>query len=307
MHADGQCVTKPYDFMNNQTIIIAGIDFTDSSPIVLRHALYAAEACGGKVVAFHILDKSLRENRDTSGLGNPGYETLKAQAEGRFADLLKDNAPGVEAQFVVKIGKPAEEIANLAVELGASFLVISANDMTKKRLGTIAARCLRMVPCDVLVLRDWQGGAFGNIVVCTDFSETAGRALTRAASLAKQSGANLEIVNVMYPPSLDSWGEVLQHADDSATSYEDECKAAVKAQMDRFLERGAAALEGVRHEALILESSMPAVAITAHVQVMGADLVVMGTQGHSPFMSHFIGTNAERLIQEASVSVFAVR
>lgn len=293
--------------MNSQPTIIAGIDFTDSSPIVLRHALHAAEACGGKVVAVHILDKGLRENREASGLGNPGFETLKAQAEERFAGLMEGKPGGVDMQFVVKIGKPAEEMASLAGELGASFMVISANDMTKKRLGTIAARCLRMVPCDVLVLRDWQGGAFGKIVVCTDFSETAGRALTRAASLAKQSGAHLEIVNVMYPPSRDTWGAVLEHAADSATSYEDECKAAVQAKMDRFLERGAAALEGVRHESLILESEMPAVAITAHVQYIGADLVVMGTQGHSPLMSHFIGTNAERLIQDAPVSVFAVR
>lgn len=57
----------------------------------------------------------------------------------------------------------------------------------------------------------------------------------------------------------------------------------------------------------MLESELPAVEITGHVRSIAADLVVMGTHGHSPIASHFIGTNAERLIQDAPVSVFAVR
>jgi nucleotide-binding universal stress UspA family protein len=63
----------------------------------------------------------------------------------------------------------------------------------------------------------------------------------------------------------------------------------------------------VRFETLVLESEMPSVAITTHVKFSGADLVVMGTRGHSPMASYFLGTNAERLLHDASVSVLAVR
>jgi nucleotide-binding universal stress UspA family protein len=293
--------------MNNRSTILAGIDFSDSSPIVLRHALHAADACGAKVVAVHVLDKGMREYREASGVGNPGFELLKAQAEERFAALMAGTESGVEVQLIVKIGKPAEEMASLVSDLAASFLVICANDLTKKRLGSIAARCLRIVPCDVLVLRDWHGGDFSKIVVCTDFSETSDRAISRAASLAKRVGTHLEIINVMYPPGLDSWGGVLEHAADAPTSYEDECKVAVKVKMDACLERNKAVLEGVRHEAVVLESEFPSMKITGYVGSIGADLVVMGTHGHSPIVSYFIGTNAERLIHDAPVSVFAVR
>lgn len=293
--------------MNKAPTILAGIDFSESSPLVLRHAIHAAEACGAQVLAVHVLDKGMREYREASGAGNSGFELLKVQAEERFAGLLAGSEGGVEVQFVVKVGKPAEELAGLARESGASFLVISANDLTKKRLGSIAARSLRIVPCDVLILRDWQGGDFSKIVVCTDFSKTADRAIVWAALLAKRCDAHLEIVNVMFPPGRDSWGGVLEHAADSPTSYEDDCKAAVKAKMNACLERGKVALEGVRHEAVILESEVPSMRITAHVSSTGADLVVMGTHGNSGFSSHFIGTNAERLIQDAPVSVFAVR
>jgi nucleotide-binding universal stress UspA family protein len=35
--------------------------------------------------------------------------------------------------------------------------------------------------------------------------------------------------------------------------------------------------------------------------------VVLGTRGHSRLASYFIGTNAERLLHDATVSVLAVR
>ncbi len=51
--------------MNNSPTILAGIDFADSSVIVLRHAIHAAEPLGAKVVAVHVLDKGLRDAEAT--------------------------------------------------------------------------------------------------------------------------------------------------------------------------------------------------------------------------------------------------
>lgn len=287
------------------TIILAGIDFSESSPIVIRHALHAAESSGARVVALYVVDIGRLDFREASGVENPGFELLKKHAEERFAKLAGSSAERVE--FVVKVGKPAEELAKLAKEVDALFLVVSANDLTKKRLGSVASRCVRIAPCDVLILRDWQGGDFKKIVICTDFSKTADHALERAAELARQDGAHLEIVNVMYPPGRDSWGMVMEHAADSPITYEEECRAVVARKMDECLKRNSEVLSGVRYESVVLESEMPSVKITGHVTSIGADLVVMGTHGHSPMASYFIGTNAERLIQDAPVSVFAIR
>jgi nucleotide-binding universal stress UspA family protein len=77
--------------------------------------------------------------------------------------------------------------------------------------------------------------------------------------------------------------------------------------MEQCLELHQAALDGVKHASVILESQMPSVKITEYVLSSHSDLVVMGTHGHSAIASHFMGTNAERLIQDAPVSVFAVR
>ena len=292
---------------NTEFTILAGIDFSDSSPIVLRHAIHAAESRAATVVAVHVLEKGMQEFREASGQVKASFDALKSQAEGRFAKLLEGNAPGVRVEFVVREGKPVDELNQLAKDVGAAILIISANDLTKKRLGSIASKCVRTAPCDVLVLRDWQGGDFHKIIACTDFSENADRAIERAASLARHHGASLEIINVMYPPNRDSWGEVLDHAADSPMTYEEECRSLINGRMEQCLKRCEGALEGVNHEAIIIESQMPSLAITEHARSNGSDLVVLGTQGQSKLASFFIGTNAERLIQDLPVSVMAVR
>lgn len=287
--------------------VIAGIDFSAASPSVLRHAVHAARRSGVPVVAVHVLDAGGLAHRAASGGSNPATDLLLAQARRKMGELVAAEGSGAEVRIELRAGRPAEEIGALVTETGASLLVIAANDLTKKRLGAIASHCVRTAPCDVLVVRDWQEGDFARIVVCVDFSQASSRALERAVSLAADEGARLEIVHVMYPPSRDIWGEVLEHEVDSPLSYAEECRAKVNRDMHAFLAPHAAGLAGIAHVPVILESVSSALALTHHVQDCGADLVVLGTRGHSRLSSFFIGTNAERLLHDAAVSVLAVR
>jgi universal stress protein E len=287
--------------------IIAGIDFSAASPSVLRHAVHVARRTGAPVLAVHVLDPGSLAHRAASGGANPGIDLLRDQARRKVEALIPADTGGTQVRVELRDGRPAEEIHALVTETGASLLVIAANDLTKKRLGSIASNCVRTAPCDVLVIRDWQEDDFSKIVVCVDFSPTSGRALERAVSLAAEQGAKLEIVHVMYPPSRDVWGEVLEHAMDSPLSYSDECHAKVNYDMKEFLAPHAVGLAGIEHQVVILESISSSLALTHHAQDSGADLVVLGTRGHSRLASYFIGTNAERLLHDATVSVLAVR
>lgn len=287
--------------------VIAAIDFSAASPSVLRHAGHVATRNGVPVVAVHVLDAGGLAHRAASGGSNPGMDLLLAQAQRKMQDLIAAEADGAEVRIELRSGRPAEEIQALVAATGASLLVIAANDLTKKRLGSIASNCVRTAPCDVLVIRDWQESDFTRIVVCVDFSPSSSRALERAISLASVQGARLDIVHVMYPPSRDIWGEVLDHESDSPLSYVDECRAKVNRDMQAFLSPHAVGLAGIEHHPVILESISSSMALTHHVQDSGADLVVLGTRGHSRLSSFFIGTNAERLLHDATVSVLAVR
>lgn len=293
--------------MNSTSPVVAAIDFSAASPSVLRHAVHVARRRGGTVVAVHVLDAGGIAHRAASGGSNPGMDLLLAQARRKMEALIAAEAGGAEVRVELRCGRPAEEIQHLVGGAGASLLVIAANDLTKKRLGSVASHCVRTVPCDVLVIRDWQENDFARIVVCVDFSDSSSRALERGISLAADQGARLEIVHVMYPPSRDVWGEVLDHDMDSPLSYAEECRAKVNRDMTAFLAPHAPGLAGIEHHPVVLESISSAMALTHHVQDSGADLVVLGTRGHSRLASFFIGTNAERLLHDATVSVLAVR
>lgn len=293
--------------MSSESPVIAGIDFSAASPSVLCHALHVARRQGVPVVAVHVLDAGGIAHRAASGGSNPGMDLLLAQARSKMEALITAGAGGADVRIELRCGRPAEELQCMVSSAGATLLVIAANDLTKKRLGSIASHCVRTAPCDVLVIRDWQKDEFEKIVVCVDFSEASSRALERGISLATDHGSRLEIVHVMYPPSRDIWGEVLDHDKDSPLSYGEECRAKVNRDMTGFLAPHAAGLAGIEHHAVILESISSAVTLTHHVQDSGADLVVLGTRGHSRLSSFFIGTNAERLLHDATVSVLAVR
>ncbi len=293
------CQTKP---------IIAGIDFSAPSNLVLRHALRMAEVSGAVVVAVHVVDSGRLAHWAASAVGDVGAETVIRQAELKLAALIEDEAgAGGPVRSEVRVGRAADELQRTIEEAGAGVLVIAANDLSKNRLGSVASRCVRTASCDVLVLRDWQEGAFSKIAICTDFSATAGRALERGIALAVANNATLEIVHVMFPPTMDPWGEVLDHAMDSPTPYSEESRSRVQQAMKSFLAPHADALSTVFHHEVILESSSAASALTRHMVESGADLVVVGTHGLSRVAGLFLGTNAEALLHDATVSVLAVR
>lgn len=292
--------------MNTDSPIVAGIDFSAPSAAVLRHAVHAAGLENRPVVALHVLDSSRLSHRFAIG-GEPDTTKLTEQALGKLRALAESQTSGAKISFEVRQGRPAEELHRYVEESAAPLLVIAANDLTKKRLGSIAARCVRSAPCDVMVLRDWQEGNFTKIMVCTDFSETSAKALERAVELAETHQAALEIVHVMYPPSLDVWGEVLEHPLDSPTSYAEECRERTRRAMEDFIAPQRDALSKVPHTTVVLESASPSSALTHHTVDSGADLVLLGTRGVSRFAGLLLGTNAERLLHDAPVSVLAVR
>ena len=282
--------------------VVAGIDLSAVSSTVIQHATGIAKHMGVPCHLVHVMpdDFLVRYRSQADSL----YLTVKQQAEQKIQSMLGDSA---DAVIEVRKGKPVAEIAHVLKEIDASLLVIAANDLTKKHLGTIASRCVRTAPSDVLVLRDWQGGKFQRIMVCVDYSPMSAKALERAATMATSYGAHLDVVHVMFPPTEDYWGKAQTGGEGDNDQFIAQVRHDAREQMKAFLAACPVSLEQVSHSFDILESRFPSVAITHKAMDSGADLVVLGTHGMSGFVSNFIGSNAEKLINDCAVSVLAVR
>lgn len=258
-------------------------------------------------MAVHVLNSSHLHH--WAGHKDEAYsqEGLLEQSRVRLGDFVQREAAGAKVEQVVCIGRPADELSRIVREREASVLVIAANDMSKEHLGTTAASCLRFVPADVLVVRNWQRGNFKKIVACTDCSPASSRLVGIAVDMARVRGATLEIVHVIYPPKHDLWGKALEGTHDDSGSYPERVRVMAQETLDHNLAPFKERLEGVDYSTVILESVVPSVEIACHLEDSGADLAVLGTRCHSKFTSIFVGTNAEKLMQNVKVSVLAVR
>lgn len=286
--------------------ILVGIDFSPASTIALRQALKIAGKTGNPVIAIHVMDLERFSLWARGRKGNLDPSLAVDAARQRLEELVKAEPAADTVRIEIRSGRPGSQLIDAVTDYQAASLVLAANDFTKKRLGTVASQCVRSAACDVLVVRDWQGGQVRKIVACVDLSPASQPVLERAAALAGAHDADLEIVHVIYPPDRDVWGEILAAPDEPA-SYASTCRQQARTDLERHLAPMAPALEGVRCQLTILESTLASISLTHHIRDSSADLTILGTRGQSRLSGYFLGTNAERLLHDASCSVLAVR
>jgi len=287
--------------------IIAAVDFSSSSSQVLTHAAKLAAASGQQLIAVHVIRESrLRDWAETMGVEASAVDRV-LELTRQLQELVEESCGEVAARVMVRVGRPYQTIRDIVNDEQADLLVLGAHDVAKRRLGPVAAHCARSIPTDVLILRDWQGQQIHRIAVCVDFSLSSAVGLGRAIEIAKVHQATLEIIHVMFPPSRDPWGRVLEPRRDDETNYETRVRGRAHGRMDAFLAPFAGRLDAIESHTLFLEGESPAAAIAAHVEAEGIDLTVMGSHAGSWVEDFVLGSNTERLMHDSTSSVLVAR
>jgi len=293
--------------MKGEPPIVAGVDFSSSSSMVLSHAAKIAAASGARVIAAHVIPSGTIREWERAADREAHTEERVDELTGRLEAMMAECCPSVPCGTDVRTGKPAEVLARVLTEYRAGLLVIGAHDVAKRRLGTVAAACARSAPADVLILRDWQDRFFRRIAACVDFSIASADGLDRAITMAAAHGAELEIIHVIFPPDRDPWGRVMDQPMDSGNGYGERVRERARTAMDEFLQPFAARLEKIESTVHFLESESPAAAITARVDATGADLTVTGSHAGSRLEEFVLGSNTERLLHDSNSSVLIAR
>ena len=139
-----------------------------------------------------------------------------------------------------------------------------------------------------------------SILAATDFSVNADEALGVATDLAKQFGAELHVIHCLDLP--------IPIFNPYAVSIPDALVSEARDEAARRLEEAVAQAEkaGVAVKSHLAE--VPAAqAISSLAEELGADLVVMGTQGHTGLKHALLGSVAERTLRHAPCSVLTVK
>jgi nucleotide-binding universal stress UspA family protein len=139
-----------------------------------------------------------------------------------------------------------------------------------------------------------------HILVPIDFSAHAEAVLEWAAHLAGQHGSRLSLLHVYHLPVE---FQQLEGAYLPADFW-----SHVKAEAEQTLERYGEPLRrrGLRVETLVREG-YPATVIEEEALSLQADLIVIGTRGHSGLKHLLLGSIAERVVEKAPCPVLTVK
>ena len=128
----------------------------------------------------------------------------------------------------------------------------------------------------------------------TDVSPRAGAAVRRAAALARQHGASLDLVHVVAPPPLTS-----------GRAWADSPEALAQvAEAEAALAALAASLQGLRANARVLVGAVDEEILGVADQ---ASLLVLGARGRSLVRSLMLGSTSTRLLTRCERPMLVVR
>ncbi|HEX6584268.1 MAG TPA: universal stress protein [Thermoleophilaceae bacterium] len=132
---------------------------------------------------------------------------------------------------------------------------------------------------------------FKTIVLALDGSEESRQALPLAAELARQDGARIVIAHVQE--------DVVGKGGGPIVATEDEIQAEIRKQGEEL------SAEGIETSVEMREIMLggPAHAIVEIADGAGADLIVVGTRGHSPVAGLLLGSVTQRLLHIARCPV----
>ena len=144
-------------------------------------------------------------------------------------------------------------------------------------------------------------GRYRSILVPLDGSELAEQALPAALNVARHHGAALHVVRV-YVPIAGVYGE---HAVPYDEALDRELMRRAQDYLDHVVARLASGAS-IQATAALREGSI-ADTITRHATAVGADLLVMTTQGRGPLGRFWLGSVSDELVRQAGMPILFVR
>lgn len=142
--------------------------------------------------------------------------------------------------------------------------------------------------------------ALKNILVPTDFSETAEIAVRYATALAEAFGASLHVLHVATDPARYLPVEAFAALPDLRVQLEADCLK----RLDGVLANADTRKVPVQR---LLRLGEPFVEIINYARGNAIDLIVMGTHGRGPVKHLLLGSVAEKVVRKAPCPVLTVR
>jgi universal stress protein A len=138
-----------------------------------------------------------------------------------------------------------------------------------------------------------------SILVPTDFSAPAVKALRQAVALAKQFDAKITLLNVVEPI-----GATPDFAYNPMVLENEKVMAATNDHLKKLVKKEK--LEGIV-EKTVVRYGAPYSEISLAAKSLKCDLIVIATHGYTGLKHVFLGSTAERVVRHAPCPVLVIR
>lgn len=264
--------------------IVVATDGSEYSVNAVREAIQWAKQFSATLHAVCISQVSLGQLQyaaevvsEIDKAARQACETAKTSAE----------AAGVNCETIVREGEePYIHIVEAAEKLHADAIIVGRRGrrgLMKLLMGSVTHLVIGHAPCNVFVVPRTGKLKAQRLLVATDGSPDSEKAALQAISLAKLSKGSIVICSVVHDVTTD----------ESAKNNVDKIK-----QIANY--------EQVEAEALVRQGSAYQEIISA-AQEYNADLIVMGTHGHTGLKKLLMGSVTERVIGMSDRSLMVVR
>ena len=235
-------------------------------------------------------------------------------------DELEDLAKEYGAETVVEPGNPADVLISKTEALDADLLAVGSVGMSGARrflLGSVPNKVSHHAATDLLIVKTDPPpkdlGDYSSILVGTDGSPTATRAVEMASRLAKCLDIKPVVVTAYEPPTEQEMQRLKADPQDPVAQWgsrtkdvpdEFKWRIADAAQARDVLERASehAAKEGVDADVRAIEGSA-AETLISHAEREGFDLIVVGSVGMSGAKRFMLGNVPHRISHHAPTDV----
>lgn len=275
--------------------LLMATDLSARSDRALQRALALALQLSASLEVIHIVSGTVPASL---------VEQYEASARTTIAQLLESLLPTavVKPQISIIRGYDYEEILAHAQETSAELIVLGITRHSTHELfrGTTAERVIRTGNLPVLLVKDPVPHDYEQVLVATDNSPAAQRALECAAAIAPDAEFHLlHIVDVPFTGFLgpESQAQIRQEQE---KNFKNAFERGVRAQVERL---GNGRLRATFH---IEEGDILSV-IRDQAAHLKPDLLAIGSHGRSVLRHALIGSVAGSLLSDPPVDVLATK
>jgi len=144
--------------------ILVPVDFSDISQKAARYGAEMARALGGRLYIFHVINQriiDLTQELSLKGFYDQEFkEVMGSMVQDRKNDMSafvpEIWREGLEVDFEIRKGKPADEILKFAKEKSVDLIIVGTVGKSALKValtGSVARNVVNHAPCPVIVWR----------------------------------------------------------------------------------------------------------------------------------------------------------